>query len=111
MTAAQLGQIQLVNLLLDRNACISDVDYKNRTPLFYAVNSPADDGDVVQCFLRAGADVAHADCKQRTALHHAAKKGLLQSMRVLIEAKANTVARDSAGKLPIDLAQEGGHET
>mmetsp|Transcript_21592 Transcript_21592/g.50821 ORF Transcript_21592/g.50821 Transcript_21592/m.50821 type:complete len:744 (+) Transcript_21592:91-2322(+) len=56
---------------------------------------------------------AHQDARARstgeTALHLAAKRGHLGTVRILLQASFSTTARDNSGRTPIDVAQKAGY--
>ena len=65
---------------------------------------------VVRVLLEHGADPNVAERSTgATPLHDAARTGFLETVRLLVEARADPQARDSAGCLPVDLARQNGH--
>lgn len=65
---------------------------------------------VAQVLLRHGADPNVADRRTGTTpLHDAARTGFVDTVRLLVQYKADPQARDNTNCRPIDLARENGH--
>ena len=108
-TAAGLGEIKLINLLLDFGA---DVNLRARsdnfTPLMQAALETPDDA-VFAVLLGAGArldDVTHGGM---SAVMIAAESSNLDGVRVLIAAGADIYLRTPAGQSAYDIAVKQGH--
>ena len=85
MIACKQGQIQLVELALERGARVKDMDKAGKTALHYAVDTErGDNGDVVEMLIEHGADVNARDSEGKTALHYAAQGGLSSCLHVLL---------------------------
>lgn len=60
--------------------------------------------DRIKTLIKYGAEVNAANPKGITALHAAAKAGFVSVVKVLLDAGANTNAKDNSGRKPIDLS-------
>ncbi|MGK5595565.1 MAG: ankyrin repeat domain-containing protein [Parachlamydiaceae bacterium] len=98
--AAELGNLQMVELLIEHGAIIDVTNSEGDTPLLLSIASPK----IVELLLRNGANVNHANAKGRTALHYAmivtlpilADK-LSQSAEILKKYGANLDLKDKDG--------------
>jgi len=111
--AAALGNMETVDLLLANGADIESRDKDGRTPLLIAMSNRQ--YGVAQVLVVHGADVdARDDLDDDTALHFAVKQGHLQTVNLLLEARASLEARVShgtmfAGSTPLHKAIWSGH--
>lgn len=65
---------------------------------------------VAQLLLKHGADPNVADRRTgSTPLHDAARTGFVDTVRLLVQFRADPQARDSTNYRPVDLAREHGH--
>jgi ankyrin repeat protein len=64
---------------------------------------------MVENLIAEGVDVSCADSKKRTALHFAASKGDVATVRVLLSHGANPNLRDVNGNTPLHLAACASH--
>jgi len=71
MLASKIGQVDVVKMLIDRDASVDNnaVNSERRTPLMVAISS--DNADVVAYLLANGASVTQRDYKGLSALDHA----------------------------------------
>lgn len=105
MKACELGQIQLVEMLLQRGANIGERGREGRTPLHFAVDTNyGDNSDVVQFLISQGGDANAGDIQNRTPLHIAAMKGFTQSLKALLAAGGRAKALDKSADTPLSLA-------
>ena len=63
--------------------------------------------EAVQLLLELGADVNTGNSKEQTALHGAVYRAADDVIRFLVEAGARTDAKDTAGRTPLRLAEQG----
>ena len=111
MIACAQGQIQLVELALERGARVKDSDKAGKTPLHYAVDtSRGDNGDVVEMLIEHGADVNARDQEGKTALHYAASRGLPLSLKALLRTNATIGLQDNQHKTALALAISCGQQ-
>jgi ankyrin repeat protein len=87
----------LENDLIDVNV----TDFKNRTPLYFAVKSGR--LDIVELLLMYGAYVDARSVKGRSPLHSAAKSGYFEMVELLVKYGANVNVRDNNGYSPLDM--------
>ena len=77
------------------------------------IHDAAASGDIEQVkeLLASGTDMDEVDGKQRTALHHAARRGHVAIVELLIERGADVNPREAiSGHTPLHLAERWGHE-
>eukprot|EP00741_Cyanophora_paradoxa_P018756 tig00021094_g18105.t1 len=106
-TAANRGNLQRVEELVERGTDPSARDEAGYTPLHYAARGGF--AEIVRFLLKRGADV-HACTKagKATALHRAAYIGSAEIASMLLRAGADPLAADGDGKTPLDKAREAG---
>ncbi len=99
--AARYGTTEAVPILLDAGANPMARSLHGETPLHWATTR-----EVVTALLQAGADLEARDKYRGTPLHRAAELSNNPAViKVLLDAGANTAARNAAGKTPWDLVQ------
>ncbi len=101
--AAALGDEAMVRRLLETGGDPLIRDVYGWTALMRAADNghPAAGRALIQA---GGSDLPPADDAGMTALHHAARRGLVEIVRLLTAAGAPTEARDLAGRTPAALA-------
>ena len=93
MWAAALGTPETVGLLIEKGANVNVADKNGLTPLLWAASTG--DPRSVELLVAKQADVAAADnLTGDTALMRAARNGKIESVKVLIGAKASLEARN-----------------
>ncbi|KAJ4805678.1 RING/U-box superfamily protein [Rhynchospora pubera] len=104
------GNIKEIRTLRNQGAGLEWVDKDRRTPLILAC-SWSDLRDVAEVLIELGADVnAYRPGRQAgTPLHHAARKGLERTVRLLLSRGANPLIMNDDCHMPLDLAREKGH--
>jgi ankyrin repeat protein len=105
--AAELGDRQAVELLLDRGARIEGVKKKTGdTALHLAARSGHE--DTVRILLDRGAKIETKDNDGQTALHLAARNGHEDTLRLLLDRGAEIEAIDENGCKALHLAARNG---
>jgi ankyrin repeat protein len=107
MLASFLGEIDIVQRLLDRDANLKAVDDRGMTALMLAASTGH--VDVVKALLDKGADVNAHDAAGYTPLMMAANNGETAVAEALTQAGANPDARNPQGKTAKDYAALNGH--
>ncbi|XP_046569560.1 26S proteasome non-ATPase regulatory subunit 10-like [Haliotis rubra] len=105
--AACRGVIELVELLLTRNASVNASTGYGATPLHAA----ADAGrvQVIRLLVKYGADVNSLTQSGDTPCHLAAYRGNSHAVQVLVEEGANLNSRNRKCHRPVDEAEANGH--
>ena len=96
MIACEKGYIQIVDKLIQCDARVYMKDRMDKTPLFYAIEAPAENSDVVVRLIKEGANIDSATVYNCTPLLRATQKQYHQILPLLIENKANVNARLSS---------------
>ena len=107
MSAAAKGNLELAQLLVDKEVDVNQATADGRTPLWIA----AQKGHlaVVEYLQKAGANIETPDKEGKTPLMIAAKHGHLAVVECLQKAGASLEATDKEGKTPLHLAAQEGH--
>lgn len=100
--AAQLGNIELMDLLLSYNADINRADSNDWTALHYAANY--NNNESVQFLLMHNADSKALNNKKQSALVLAIQQGNLASAELLALANSDVNAVDHEGNSPLHYA-------
>ena len=91
--AAQSGNVESVQLVLDAGGDVNGRAQAGQTPLLMAVMSGGSAPNMIQLLLQRGAKVNVPDMQGETALHHAVRATNLEAARLLIEAGEDLHAR------------------
>ena len=101
--AASNGHIGAVNVLLHAGADANEIGGRAFGPLHFA--ALAGHAEAVDALLHAGADPnAEGDFSPTTPLHWAARMGHVRVIVALLSAGADAYAKDSSGRMPLELA-------
>ena len=87
MIACEKGYIQIVDKLIQCDARVNLSDRQQKTPLYYAIEAPAENPDVVVRLLKEGAKVDAPTVYYWTPLLRATQKQYHQILPLLIEKK------------------------
>ena len=101
--AAELGDIQIVRLLLDKGAKINNGGISNITPLHIA--SWKGYIDLARELINAGADINAPDNNGNTPLHLASQSGNVEMARLLLDNEAQINATNNESKTPLDVSR------
>eukprot|EP01038_Epipyxis_sp_PR26KG_P013927 gene13927-18677_t len=102
--AVRNGHTRTVRALLIAGADIEVTTKDGWTPLHYAARRYADT-KTVQVLLATGTNIEAKDKTGRTPLHHAVTEGLIEVVKILINAGAKWDERDNRGETALDLAK------
>ena len=106
-TAAEYGNTETVELLIERGANIEATDIWGQTPLMIAALSG--NTETVELLLDRGANIEAKDNMGRTPLHLAALCGNTETVELLLNRGANIEAKDNEGWTPLLLAALSGN--
>jgi ankyrin repeat protein len=96
------GQIELVQLMLDRGADVNRANRLGMTPLMIA--AIMDREQITRILLHAGAKPNIRGPRDSVALHGAARAGLPSIVKMLLDAGADPSITDRSGFSPLDYA-------
>lgn len=96
--AAQNGEIEIMQRLLDKGADLDLPDKNGRTPLFHAINKSPHSLDTVKFLIDCEANLNIQDEDGRTPLHWAAINKATKILKILLHAGANRTLKDKTGK-------------
>ncbi|MQL87444.1 hypothetical protein Taro_019988 [Colocasia esculenta] len=104
------GNVQGIEHLRREGAGLEFIDKEGKTPLIVACMRP-DLLPVAKCLIDLGANVNayRPGCHAGTPLHHAAKRGLEQTVNLLLSHGANSLVMNDDCHTPLDLARAKGH--
>ncbi|BBN16069.1 hypothetical protein MPTK1_7g03250 [Marchantia polymorpha subsp. ruderalis] len=118
--AAQQGQLQILQVLLERGAQVNILNSSGQTPLMLACKSGR--WSCIEPLLEAGANVLAFDyTRARTCLHYASRGGHTECVRRILAAAAQgpvanswgfvrfVNVRDGYGITPLHMASRQGH--
>ncbi|KAJ4968696.1 hypothetical protein NE237_015397 [Protea cynaroides] len=104
------GNVEGIKALCREGAGLEWIDKEGKTPLIVACMNP-ELYDVAKTLIELGANVnayrpgSHAG----TPLHHAAKRGLEQTVRLLLSHGANVLAMNDDCQTPLEVARSKGY--
>ncbi|XP_023907521.1 putative E3 ubiquitin-protein ligase XBAT35 isoform X1 [Quercus suber] len=104
------GNIVAIKALCEEGVSLEWADREGKTPLIVACMN-CELFDVAKTLIELGANVnAYSPGRHAgTPLHHAAKRGLAQSVKLLLSHGANALVRDHDSQTPLDVARINGH--
>lgn len=106
MICAWKGCIDLVKVLIEKDAKINITDSYNKTALFYAIESEnGENTNIISMLIHNGGDVNHANKSQETPLIVAVERGHLDTVKLLLEAGANPKVLLKGGEALVEFAQ------
>ncbi|KAL8787605.1 MAG: hypothetical protein Q9195_007693 [Heterodermia aff. obscurata] len=103
------GSLEVIGLLLRGGADITAQNDAGETALHTCMNY-AQHEEAIANLLAQGAPVAMTDCRGRTALHDAARKGFKYNVQSLLHHGADIDAKDLQGWTPLQHAAAAGHD-
>ena len=105
---AEVGNINLVKLMLDKGCDIDKTDKYGNSPLHSAARWGHK--NMVKLLVDEGAEVNLADATGRTPLHMAAMTGVKNTVQILLISGAQLNKTDHNGHTPLDVAAGEGHK-
>nr|XP_043628367.1 putative E3 ubiquitin-protein ligase XBAT35 [Erigeron canadensis] len=107
---ASYGNIQSIKFLHSRGAGLEWIDKDGKTPLMLASMDPKV-YDVAKTLIELGANVnAYRSGRHAgTPLHHAAKRGLLEMVKLLLSSGADVLVINDDGLSALDVARVNGY--
>ena len=113
--ASCYGSVKGTQMMLEHGANVHARSWKGRTPL-HRVLASLDDAydatdifvDTMRCLLAHGADVDALGDDHATPLHLASYFDRVKGAQLLLEHGANVHLEDKKGKIPFQVASEGG---
>ncbi|KAI9854230.1 MAG: hypothetical protein M1813_001315 [Trichoglossum hirsutum] len=108
VVASGEGQMDVVQMLLEKGAYIEAQDKHGRTALHAAAERGRD--EVVLLLLNKGSDIRAKDNDDQTALHRAASNGNEATVQLLLSGLANATDKDNDGWTALHVAAKNGHE-
>ena len=103
--------LEIVNLLLQNGLNVSVTDHQGNTALMRAIQllhqwpDKSYRNNFIKLLVRYKVDINTQNHKEDTALHIASKIGDLETVRVLIKAKARLDLTNKEGMIPIQMAK------
>ncbi|KAL5542277.1 hypothetical protein UlMin_009987 [Ulmus minor] len=103
------GNIEGIKHLRREGAGLEWIDREGKTPLIVAAMNP--ELNVAKTLIELGANVnAYRPGRNAgTPLHHAAKRGLQNTVKLLLSHGANALVMNDDCQTPLDVAREKGH--
>lgn len=105
--AAKIGSLDIVKLLIDKEAYINKPDIEGRTPLFWASQNGF--SDIVKLFICKNANIDQCDTKEKSPLYCASKRGHLDIVKLLLSNGADVNKSTHHNKTPLYRAAKRGH--
>ncbi|XP_039067852.1 putative E3 ubiquitin-protein ligase XBAT34 [Hibiscus syriacus] len=104
------GNVEGIKSLFSEGAGLEWIDKEGRTPLILACLNPTL-FDVAKILIELGANInAYRPGRHGgTPLHHAAKRGLLNTLKLLLSNGANPLAMNDDCQTPLDVARAKGN--
>jgi len=111
MIAVRKGRADMTRALVEAGADVGVKDVTGGTLLHAAVLSmePGDSAAVLSPLIAGGVDVNAVAKADFTALHCAARDGLVRAAELLVAAGADVNAKTDSGMTPLHQAVRGGH--
>ena len=95
------GNLDAVKALVRERRGLNARDRQGSAPLHFAMGDP----EIVRVLIEAGADINQPGDGERTPLHEAIQAGHLETVKLLLERRADRGARSRRGETPLELAR------
>jgi ankyrin repeat protein len=105
--AAQNGDLEAMQVLLDRGADVNARDNFEESPSWDAIRFGK--LEAMQLLLEHGADANSQNSSRWSIPHYASSEGNLEAVRLLLQHHADVNARDSMSQTPLHHASLNGH--
>lgn len=105
--AAKIGSLDIVKLLIDKNAFVNTPDEEERTPLYWA--SWNGFYGIVEYLINSGANVNQCNRKRKSPLYCASKRGCLNIVKLLLNNGAEINKSTLNNKSSLYRAVKRGH--
>jgi ankyrin repeat protein len=105
--ASKNGHVEVVKLLLKKEADVNAPDLSGGTPLHQA--SKNGHVEVIKLLLKKEADVNALNCLGSTPLHRASGNRHVEVVKLLLDKEADVNAANKEGLTPLHQASENGH--
>lgn len=105
--AAKIGSLDIVKLLIEKNASVNNPDDEERTPLYWASQNGFN--DIVEYLIRSGANVNQCNRKRKSPLYCASKRGSLNIVKLLLNKGADINKSTINNKSSLYIAVKRGH--
>ena len=106
--AVESGNLQLVQLLVQRGANLRQLKFNRETLLHDLFDSRDPSAEMVELLVKSGVDVNAQDDYGETAYYKAAQRGKVIGMRKLFEFGANPNLKNSEGETILDWFNDAG---
>ena len=100
--AAQLGNLTIVNSLLQNLSHVNEANAQKNTPLILAAQRGYT--DIMEALIKKGADIKHRNKTSHTAIMLASKNGHLSAVKLLLKYGADPKRKNSDGNNSAQLA-------
>lgn len=95
-------RVTVADLLIERGADPNAADCDGRAPLLMAAMARGS-GPIIRMLARVGAELEAVDNRGSTALHHAVRSLMPDSVHALLELGADEWCRNADGDAPVDM--------
>ena len=109
LVAADMGNVDLVRILLDKDPNINLKNYEGQNVLHVAASSKNSSFELIGLLIERGSILDERDHYRKTALHYAAENGNLEAVNPLVIFGADINAKDKRDETPLMLARKRNH--
>ncbi|KIC74673.1 hypothetical protein DB42_AZ00280 [Neochlamydia sp. EPS4] len=102
--ACSVGDLSLVNYLIEQGANVNTVDQSNQSPLYHACNEAQIHFDIIHSLISAGANLHQTTDDNQTCLHTASEKGNVEVVNLLIQQGIDVHVLDKTGRSALHYA-------
>lgn len=103
---------EIIRRLIEAGADFNAADSNLRTPLHSAMYWGLEsEEEVIYCLIHEGANIDLTDNNKETVLHVAVRRGLLTTVKLLLQGGADTEVGENQGETPLFYAIRYAHES